>query len=141
MQVERGYLRAPRQYRACQLRPDWDWHRLIAALKPRGAMERELKRLVMREGFQIHAGSWETAQGDFTRQNFPSLQALRKLLQGAPRNHWAGFQIFYPMGEDEVRSATGADLVESMLAVFREVAPAINLTMQIRLEEKGATDF
>jgi len=30
-----------------------------------------------------------------------------------------------------VHSATGLDMVESMLAVFREVTPLMNLTMQI----------
>jgi len=34
-----------------------------------------------------------------------------------------------------VRNSTGVDLVESMLAVFREVTPLMNLTMQIKLEE------
>jgi hypothetical protein len=38
------------------------------------------------------------------------------------------------MTEDEVRGTTGADLVESMLAVFGEVTPLMNLTMQIELE-------
>ena len=34
-----------------------------------------------------------------------------------------------------MRSATGVDLVESMLAVFVEVTPLMNLTMQIQLSE------
>jgi hypothetical protein len=37
------------------------------------------------------------------------------------------------MSEKEVRGSTGLDLVESMLAVFGEVTPAMNLTMQIKL--------
>jgi hypothetical protein len=41
------------------------------------------------------------------------------------------------MRESEVRSASGVDLVESMLAVFREVTPTMNLCMQIRLEERS----
>ena len=39
------------------------------------------------------------------------------------------------MRESEVRGATGVDLIESMLAVFREVTPAMNLCMQIQLPE------
>jgi hypothetical protein len=39
------------------------------------------------------------------------------------------------MSEDEVYASTGLDLVESMLAVFREVTPAMNLCMQIQLAE------
>jgi hypothetical protein len=37
------------------------------------------------------------------------------------------------MAENDVQSATGVDLVESMLAVFREVTPAMNLCMQTQL--------
>ena len=47
MQVERGYMKAPRDYRECQLQSDWDWHRLLRSLQPRSPMERELKRLVL----------------------------------------------------------------------------------------------
>jgi hypothetical protein len=38
------------------------------------------------------------------------------------------------MAEQEVRDSAGVDLVESMLAIFREVTPAMNLCMQIRLD-------
>jgi hypothetical protein len=136
MQVERGYVKAPRGYRECQLRSDWDWRRLVGSLQPRSPMERELKRLVLREGFILRGGSWETEAACFSRNNFPSLQKLRRLLAAAPAAHWAGFQLYYPMSEDEVRASTGLDLVESMLAVFREVTPAMNLCMQIQLTER-----
>ncbi len=58
---------------------------------------------------------------------------LCRVLDSAPKNHWAGFQIYYPWNEADVASATGVDLVESMLAVFREVTPAMNLCMQTEL--------
>ncbi len=135
LQVERGYLKAPREYRDCELRPDWDWYRLLKALKRKSPMERELKRLVLREGFMLHAGSWEAEPARFSKANFPDMLKLRGILQAAPRNHWAGFQVFYPMSEREVQSTTGVDLVESMLAVFKEVTPAMNLCMQIQLQE------
>jgi hypothetical protein len=114
------------------LREDWDWHRLIDALKPRGAMQAEIARL-LREGFHIQAGAWGAEGNRFSRANLPSPAALRKRLDSAPASEWAGFQLFYPMSEAEVRAATGPDLVESMLAVFREVTPAMNLCMQTRL--------
>ena len=117
------------------MRPDWDWHRLVKGLRPGSPVERELRRLILREGFSLFAGSWETEIGQFSKENFPGVTKLRRLLDAAPKNHWAGFQLFYPMTEEEVRSATGVDLVESMLAVFREVTPLMNLTMQIKLEE------
>jgi len=133
IQVERGYLNPPKEYPQCRLQSDWDWHRLVAALKPSGSMERELKRLVMREGFKIYAGSWETEVSDITKSNYPGARRIRSLLQSAPGDRWAGFQAYYPFAEDEVRSMTGLDLVESMLAVFNEVTPVMNLCMQIQL--------
>jgi hypothetical protein len=136
LQIERGYVRAPREARDCQLRADWDWHRLVKALKPKSAMERELMRL-LDDGFLLHAGAWEAEPVYFSESNYPGMAKLRRRLETAPANGWAGFQIFYPMRESEVRSATGVDLVESMLAVFREVTPAMNLCMQVRLEQTG----
>jgi hypothetical protein len=132
MQVERGYMKAAREYRSCQLASDWDWHRLIGALRPRSPMERELERLVLHEGFLLQAGTWDEPTR-FSLDNFPAMTMLRRSLEAAPKNHWAGFQIFYPMREDEVRGASGADLVDSMLAVFSEVTPAMNLCMQVQL--------
>jgi hypothetical protein len=134
-QVERGYVNAPRAYRYCELQPDWDWHRLFKALKPQSAMERELRRLLLREGFVIHGGSWEAEPVYFSKANFPTIPTLRRLLGKAPKNQWTGFQVYYPMPENEVQSATGVDLVEAMLAVFKEVTPAMNLCMQTRLQE------
>jgi hypothetical protein len=136
MQVERGYVKAPRDNRECELQSDWDWHRLLRSLRPRSPMERELKRLVCREGFMLHGGSWESEASYFTRENFPSMGKLRALLKAAPVSRWAGFQLYYPMEEVAVRASTGLDLVESMLAVFREVTPIMNLCMKVQLAEE-----
>jgi hypothetical protein len=38
------------------------------------------------------------------------------------------------MPEKEVRSSAGVDLIESMMAIFEEVTPAMNLCMQIELK-------
>jgi len=136
LQVERGYVKAPPASRECELRPDWDWHRLVKGLRSGSPVDRELRRLILREGFAVFAGSWETEGGEFPQDNFPGVTRLRRLLNAAPKNRWAGFQLFYPMTEEEVRSATGVDLVESMLAVFGEVTPLMNLTMQVQLPER-----
>jgi len=135
MQVERGYLKAPRDYRACQLQSDWDWHRLLRALRPRSPLERELNRLVRREGFMVRGGSWESEAQGLAPKSFPSMRKLRAQLMAAPAAHWAGFQLYYRMTESEVRASTGLDLVESMLAVFREVTPVMNLCMNVQLTE------
>ncbi len=137
LQVERGYVKAPRSARDCELRPDWDWHRLVKGLRPGSPVDSELRRLILREGFSLFAGSWESEHSRFSMENFPGATKLRRLLDAAPGNHWAGFQVFYPMTEEEVLGSTGADLVESMLAVFGEVTPLMNLTMQIELKEAG----
>jgi hypothetical protein len=99
-------------------------------------MERELKRLVLREGFVLHGGSWESEGAHFTRDNLPSMRKLRGLLAAAPAAHWAGFQLYYPMSEGEVGASSGLELVEAMLAVFREVTPAMNLCLNVRLTEE-----
>jgi hypothetical protein len=131
--VERGMIRAPADFPKIELKQDWDWHRLLGALKPSGAMDRELKRLVMREGFRIDAGGWEHL-AELSKSNFPGVAKLKRILEDAPAASWAGFQVYYPMTEAEVASASGVDLVESMLAIFEEVTPAMNVCMQIQLE-------
>ncbi len=133
MQVERGFVRAPRDARSCQLQSDWDWHRLVKGLQPGSPLERQLKRLLMREGFRLFAGAWSEDSAEFSKADFPSMGRLRRALVDAPKNHWAGFQLFYAMSGDEVRGTTGVDLVESMLAVFEEVTPVMNLCMEIRI--------
>ena len=135
LQVERGYLKGPPAARGCELRADWDWHRLMKGLRPGSLLERELRRLILREGFSLFAGGWEEGTPTLTRANFPGVAKLRRLIATAPGSQWAGFQLYYPMTEEEVRGATGVDLVESMLAVFDEVTPLMNLTMQVTLND------
>ncbi len=136
LQIERGFEKAPRGYRKFELRADWDWLRLVAALKPRGVLARELDRLVRREGFLLHAGGWGEHRALFSRTNYQGPLKVRRVLESAPKNAWAGFQLYYAMTEGDVRSATGLDLVESMLAVYGELVPTMNACMQIELVEK-----
>jgi hypothetical protein len=58
----------------------------------------------------------------------------KEVLDQAPGASWAGFQVYYPMPKKEVRSSSGVDLIESMMAIFEEVTPAMNLCMQIQLK-------
>jgi hypothetical protein len=131
--VERGFVQSPDGYHAFELQPDWDWHRLLAGLTPSGALFRELKRLVMREGFQIEAGNWEDRRV-FAKTSFPSPSVLRKRLESASSASWAGCNVYYPMPEKDVQKTNGVDLVESMMAIFEEAAPAMNECMQSKLE-------
>lgn len=134
LQVERGHVKAVHGYRASQLARDWDWHRLLRCLKAGSPMEKELKRLVVREGFRVRAGSWEEDPVYLAKSNFPGATGVARILRKAPAEDWAGFQLFYAMDESEVRSSTGVDLVEAMMAVFEEVTPVMNLCMQTQLD-------
>jgi hypothetical protein len=131
--VERGMIRPPANFPKIGLKSDWDWHRLLQSLTPSGAMASELKRLVQREGFRVEAGNWENNLM-LDKNRFPSMASLKKALESAAPAEWAGFQVFYPMPEKEVQSSSGVDLVESMMAIFDEVTPAMNLCMQIQLK-------
>ncbi len=130
--VERGMIQPPPDFPKIQLQEDWDWHRLLKNLKPGGAMEKELKRLVSREGFRVEAGNWDRRHL-FRKSNFPAMAKLKQSLETAPAAEWAGFQVYYPMTEEDVRNSSGVDLIESMMAIFEEVTPAMNLCMQIQL--------
>ncbi len=136
MQVERGYLRAPAQMRACRLASDWDWHRLLAGLRPRTRLMAELRRLA-RDGFEIHAGSWSDPHV-FTSSRLPSARQIAEALRRAPASEWCGFQVYYPLGEDDVRSIAGPELVEVMLSVFDEVAPALSWCSQVPCTARAA---
>jgi hypothetical protein len=133
--VERGMIKSA-DYPKIELKEDWDWHRLLAALKPSSPLAHELKRLAFEEGFLIEAGGWET-QHVFTKKAFPDMAKMKKILQSAPGESWSGFQVYYPMPEKEVRSSTGIDLIESMMAIFGEVTPAMNCCMQMELKSSG----
>ena len=133
--VERGMIQSA-DYPKIELKPDWDWHRMLAALKSGSPLACELKRLVFEEGFVMEVGNWEDRHL-FVKKSFPDMPKLKKNLQNAAAESWAGFQVYYPMPEKEVRSSTGIDLIEAMLAIFEEVTPAMNCCMQVELKVSG----
>jgi len=130
--VERGMIDTPPKFPQIQLQPDWDWHRLLDGLTAGSTLEKELKRLVVREDFSIDAGNFDGGH-TVSRGKFPGAEELKKILTGAAPDAWAGFQAYYPMPEKDVRASTGADLVDAMMAIFRETTPAMNLCMQVKL--------
>jgi hypothetical protein len=136
LQVERGRVGGSNEKSDFILRSDWDWHRLTKALRPGSPMERELNRLIKREGFHIRTGTW-SAPATLSRDTWRGVSRLKRMLQTIDPADWAFFQLYYPMGEDEVLSATGVDLIEAMLAVFKEVTPAMNICMQTCLKLPG----
>jgi hypothetical protein len=76
MQVERGRAGSSEEASDFMLRSDWDWHRLTKALKPHSPMERELNRLIKREGFRIRTGTW-SAPVTLSRSGWPGASRLR----------------------------------------------------------------
>jgi len=59
---------------------------------------------------------------------------LRPALRRCSPAHWAGFQLYYPMPQKEVRACSGYELVRAITGVFDEVVPAMNACMSVRLE-------
>lgn len=130
--VERGFRKPPPDFPQCELKPDWDWNRLLKQLKAGSDLIRELNRLVRREGFAIDLGNWEERR-TFRKNNLPGPERIRETLKNAAPDSWAGFQAYYAMQENDIAATSGVDIVESMLAIFREVMPAMNLCMQEEL--------
>ncbi len=133
LQIERGYEQGPEPYPGCLLKDDWDWHRLIGQCAAGTELDKELQRLVGREDFVVEVGDWE-ANTVFTKKNFTSAREIREAVRKYPkRDKWAGFQLYYPMPEREVRACSGYELVKAMCGVFAEVVPAMNCCMQVPL--------
>jgi hypothetical protein len=132
LQIERGYEQGPEPYPGCLLKDDWDWHRLIRQSAAGTELDKELQRLVKREGFVVEVGDWE-ANAVFTKENFTSARQIREAAAKYSRREWAGFQLHYPMPEREVRACSGYELVKAMCGIFDEVVPAMNCCMQVPL--------
>ena len=132
LQVERGYVSGPEAENPWGLKDDFDWHRLVKQCRPGTALDRELQRLVQHEGF-VAAVISEEAGGGLTERHFTSVTPLRAALRRCAPQRWAGFQLYYPMPESELRGCTGYELVQAVAGVFEEVIPAMNCCMDIPL--------
>ncbi|MBI4444860.1 MAG: hypothetical protein HY645_03025 [Acidobacteria bacterium] len=131
LQVERGFIEAPKEYPYCQLRGDWDWHRLLRGLKTDASFHVLLQRLVKQEGFCIRAGGWEKLKRFSRNHSFSARQLVSALC--APPQEWGCFQLYFPVSESEVRTCSGWEMVEAILAVFQEVLPVMNRCMEVEL--------
>lgn len=131
LQVERG-AESGRDAGEVVLQDDWDWHRLMGQCAAHTPLDDELHRLVRGEGFVVRIWGWPGAPS-FTAGNYKSAVQIRQAARKAPRDRWAGFQLYYPMPEQEVRATGGYDFVQAIMGAFSEVIPAMNLCMQITL--------
>jgi hypothetical protein len=137
LQVERGCAVGPPDYPGNLLQADWDWHRFLAECRKGSILEAELGRLIGREGFLAEIGDFELDRV-FDRSSFRSAAQLRSAARRLPADRWAGFQLYYPMPEAEVRGCAGHELVRAIEAVFAEVVPAMNRCLQVPLETASA---
>lgn len=133
LQVERGYTKGTAQYPGTLLQKDWDWHRLIETSARGSPLDKELRRLLVKEGFIVEIGDWEQNLV-LDGETFSSAEQLRAASQEFPGTRWCGFQLHYPMSEQEAHSCSGFELVKAILAVFGEVTAVMNLCMQVPLE-------
>ena len=129
LQVERG---AEAGSGEVMLQEDWDWHRLMKQCAAHTPLDDEISRLVRREGFIARIWGWPGAPS-FTEANYTSALQIRQAARKGPRDRWAGFQLYYPIPEPEVRATGGYDLVQAIMGAFSEVIPAMNLCMQVTL--------
>jgi hypothetical protein len=138
LHIERGRIEASGEPSGYQLQKDWDWHRLIRAIHGKSTFYRQLRQLVREDGFQIYCGTRETGT-HFDDAHCPSAETLKSALLEYADPDWVVFQLYYPMTPQEVKSSGGSDLVESILAIMKEVAPLMNECMQIRLSQADST--
>lgn len=130
LQIERGYMTGPEAEKPWGLREDFDWHRLVKECRSNTVFDREVRRLA-REGFVA------TPLGEGPgRERFRSAAELRSALQRCRPDHWAGFQLYYPIPERELHACTGYELVKSITGIFTEIIPAMNCCMEIQLPQK-----
>ena len=132
LQIERGYAVGPEPYPGCLLKDDWDWHRLIAQCAVGSQLDKEIHRLIKREGFSVEVGDFE-ANKVFTRKDFESARQIAEAARNYSKREWAGFQLYYPMTEKELRTCTGFEFVNAVCGVFEEVMVAMNCCMQVKL--------
>jgi len=131
LQVERGHLSGD-AYPGTLLQEDWDWHRLLRQCRRGTALDRELARLLLSEGFVAEIGDFEENLV-LDRKAFTSASQLASAARRIAPQAFGGFQLYYPMRARELRACSGYELIKAVLAVFAEVLPAMNLCMQVPL--------
>jgi hypothetical protein len=132
MTVERGFVAGPDARLPWGLKDDWDWHRMIAQCRKGSALDAETARLVKDEGFvaAIAGGAGTTR---FDARSWTSALQVRNAAAKCPAREWAGFNLYYPMPEAEVRATPGPELVKAIEGVFAQLVPAKNLCMAVPL--------
>jgi hypothetical protein len=130
LQIERGRLRTGRRkpgevYAA----DDWDFFRLVKDLRTGTPLADELDRLIRVEGFTANVGgSWQ-ASHTFRGKRWGGPAAVRRACESIPPDAWGWFQVCYPTPEKELAEMDGGEIGATILAIFDELAPLMNLVM------------
>jgi hypothetical protein len=140
LQIERGYASGPQAAEPWGLRDDFDWHRLVKGCRAGSALERELRRLVDKEGF-VAAVVGEAAEGGLVSAAASGVGPLRTAMRRCAPDQWAGFQLYYPMPAEELRQCSGYELVDAIAGVFEQVIPAMNCCMDVPLAVGAVTNL
>ena len=131
LQIERATVRRGRgPVDDVCLADDWDWHRLVAGLGKGKPLATELARLVAREGFTAYVGGSDCEACTFRGRRWGGVAAVRRACEAVPADSWGWFQVYYATPEKELAAMSGNDVIATILAVFGEVTPAMDLIMQ-----------
>jgi len=130
MQIERAYVRRGRgPVDEVHAEEDWDFYRLVKGLRKGTPLEKELRRLVEVEGFTAYVGGTASEEHAFCGRKWGGAAAIRKACESIPDDAWGWFQLYYAIPEKELKAMDGSEIVAAILAVFGEVAGAMNLVM------------
>ncbi len=134
--VERGIMKGRPPFPGILLKKDWDWHRLMGQCVKGSPFDAELKRLVHREGFT--ASVLGQGGASFSGSALRSARQIRSAAARTAPGTWAGFDLYYPMPENEVLAASGWEIVQAVMGAFSEVVPLMNMCMQVSLRARGS---
>jgi len=132
LQIERAALRTGRKRGAADevyAEKDWDFYRLVKGLRKGTPLEKELRRLVTVEGFAAGIGGTFEGYKAFRGKRWGGVEAVRRAAAAVPDDAWGWFQLYYPIPEKELNAMDGSEIVATILAIFDEVTPTMNLVM------------
>jgi hypothetical protein len=130
MQVERAYLRRGHgPVDEVYAEKDWDFYRLVKGLRKGTPLEKELRRLVEVEGFTAYVGGTSGKEHAFRGRRWGGAATVRRACEAVPDDSWGWFQLYYAIAEKDLKEMDGGEIVAAILAIFNEVAPAMNLVM------------
>ena len=124
LQVERAPTKPVDDSEDVELDQDWDWYVLLNA--QRGEEFPSKVEALLEEGFRVRVGAF-SEPGEYAEESWDTEEVLRDTVFA--EDEWGGFQLFWPMSEEEVKATPGPELIDAISAVFAEISPVMNLCM------------